>query len=179
MTVIWNNQSLVFTYYFPTYGTVFADSPLDFVADGSPYLSTLTAPSPATFSVGNVTPYEEQISYSYPTSGHNLTNTSFNGFTISGPAGDTPIVGVRVDAANAVAGLTSAALSFTSNAVTVNLAGDAFPAGAVALIDVDFAIPEPGGVVLFASGLLLVFAITRLRRRGPAWARGTVAPCSP
>jgi hypothetical protein len=166
MTVTWNNQSLVFNYYFPTYGDVFTGSPIDFVANGTSYLSTFSSLFPATFSVGFVTPFDEQISYAYPqaTSGFSLTNSSFNGFTISGPAGDSPIAAVLVDSLSTVTGLTSSDLSFTNNSVTVNLAGNVFPLGSVGRIDVAFAVPEPSSVALLASGLLVVFAIMRLRR---------------
>jgi hypothetical protein len=169
MTITWNNQGLVFNYYFPTYGNVFTGSPVDFVANGTPYLSTLPSLFPATFSISNVTPYEEQISYAYPqaTSSFTLTSASFNGFTISGPAGDSPIVAVLVDSGNSVPSLTSSELSFTNDSVTVNLAGDVFSTGSVGLIDVDFAVPEPTSVALLASALLAVFAITRLRRSYP------------
>ena len=167
MTITWNNQSLVFNYYFPTFGDVFTGSPVDFVANGTPYLSTLPSLFPATFSVSNITPFEEQISYAYPqaTSSVPLTNSSFNGFTISGPAGDSPITAVLVDTLSTVTGLTSSELSFTNNSVTVNLRGDVFPAGSVGLIDVY--VPEPSSVALLASGLLVAFAITRLRRSAP------------
>jgi hypothetical protein len=164
MTVTWNDQSLVFNYYFPTYGDVFTGSPIDFVANGTPYLSTLPDLSPATFSVSNVTPFEEQISYAYPQGSFNLNSASFNGFTISGPAGDSPIAAVLVDSGNTVSNLTSSELSFTNDSVTVNLAGDSFPAGSVGLINVEFTVPEPSSVALLGSVLLVAFAITRLRR---------------
>jgi hypothetical protein len=168
MTVAWSNQSLVFDYYFPNYGNVFTGSPIAFVANGSQNLSTFSNLDPATFSVSSVTSSEVQISYSYPLAsypnGLSLTTAPFNGFTIPGPAGDSPIAAVSVDASSTVTGLVSSALSFTNDSATVNLAGDVFSPGSVGLIDVAFAVPEPSSVALLASGLLVVFAINRLRR---------------
>ena len=81
----WTDQSLTFTYYFPALGDVFTGSPISFVADGSSHLSTLASLDPATFSVTSIAQNELQIGYSYPTGAFNLTNSSFNGFTITGP----------------------------------------------------------------------------------------------
>ncbi len=92
-----------------------------------------------------------QISYSYPGL-FNLTNSAFNGFTISGPLTDAPIAGASVDVNSTVTGLTNASLAFTADSVTVNLAGDTFSAGSSGLIDVQFAVPEPGSLLLLASG---------------------------
>lgn len=164
----WNNQNLVFNYYFPNYGTVFTGSPINFVANGSSNLSTMANLSPATFSVSSVAPNEAQIAYLYPSasypSGFNLTNSNFNGFTISGSVANSPIVAATVDSGSTVTGLTNAAVSFAVNSVTVNLAGDDFTAGSIGLIDVQFAVPEPSSLLLLASGLVVVFWIARLKR---------------
>jgi hypothetical protein len=163
----WSNQSLAFNYYFPTLGTVFTGSPISFVADGSTYLSTDANLNPATFSVSMIAPDIEQIAYYYPVAndpnGSHLTNSSFNGFTISGPVADAAIVAAGVDVSSTVTGLTDTSVGFTANSVTVNLAGDIFPAGSTGLIDVQFAVPEAGSLLLFASGLL-GFWITRMKR---------------
>ena len=168
----WNNQTLVFDYYYPIYGNVFTGSPIDFVANGTPTLSTLSNLEPATFSVSSIAPNEVQISYAYPIanypSGISLVTAAFNGFTISGPIGDAPIAAVLVDPNSTVTGLTSSELSFTNNAVTVNLGGDVFSPGSDGLIDVSFAVSEPGSTALFASALLAAFAITRLSSPRPA-----------
>src|ERR1700760_3828028 len=122
MTAIWTGETLTFTYYFPTYGSVFTGSPISFVADGSPYLSTYTNLNPATFSVSTISPSEMQIHYAYPdqTNVFGLNPTAFNGFTISGSPGDAPISGIFIDGASTVTGLTNANLSFTDNSATVN-----------------------------------------------------------
>jgi hypothetical protein len=162
----WANQALTFTYYFPAYGDVFTDSPINFLGDGSLHLSTFANLEPATFSVTGISPWEVQIAYVYPASdypsGFGLTNVAFNGFTISGPAGITPITAVVIDPSSTIVGLTDAALSFTDTSATINLAGTTFPAGSVALIDVYT--PEPASVAILASALLLLVAMTRLRR---------------
>ena len=162
--ITWSNQSLVFNYYFPNFGDVFAGSPISFVADGSSHLSTLSTLSPATFSVSSIAPNAVQIAYFYPNGTFNLNTAAFNGFNISGPVADSPIVAAFVDSGSTVTGLTNATVSFAADSVTVNLAGDQFPVGSIGLIDVQFAVPEPGSLILLASALVVVFAIARLKR---------------
>jgi hypothetical protein len=161
---IWSNQSLVFNYYFPALGDVFTGSPISFVADGSSHLSTLSNLSPATFSVTGIAPDAVQIAYFYPSGTFTLNAAAFNGFSISGPVGDSPIVAAFVDSSSTVTGLTNASVSFAADSVTMNLAGDHFSAGSIGLIDVQFAVPEPGSLLLLASGLVVVFGIARLKR---------------
>jgi hypothetical protein len=161
---IWTNQTLVFNYYFPDFGDVFTGSPISFVADGSSHLSTLSTLSPATFSVSSIAPDEMQITYFYPSGSFNLNAAAFNGFNISGPVTDSPIVAAFVDGSSTVIGLTDATVSFAADSVSVNLAGDQFPAGSIGVIDVQFAVPEPGSLLLLASALVVVFAIARLKR---------------
>lgn len=160
----WSNQSLVFNYYFPDLGDVFTGSPISFVADGSSHLSTLSSLSPATFSVTGIAPDAVQIAYFYPSGSFNLSNAAFNGFSISGPIADSPIVAAFVDSSSTVTGLTNATVSFAGDSVTVNLAKDHFSAGSVGLIDVQFAVPEPGSLLLLVSALVVVFGIARLKR---------------
>jgi hypothetical protein len=164
----WASQNLEFNYYFPNLGNVFTGSPISFVADGSSNLSTLANLSPATFSVSNIAPNVEQIAYFYPSAaypqGVNLVNANFNGFNISGPLGDSPIIAAFIDSGSTVTGLTDASVSFADDSVTVNLAGDSFTAGSIGLIDVQFAVPEPGSVLLFASGFVVALGIARLKR---------------
>jgi hypothetical protein len=156
----WSGQSLTFTYYFPTLGSVFTGSPISFVADGSPYLSTLANLDPATFSVTSIAQNELQISYSYPIAqypqGISLVNPSFNGFTISGPVGDSPIFAAFVDPNSTVTGLSNSTISSAANSVTANLAGDHFSAGSVGLIDVQFAppVPEPSTWAMMILGFI-------------------------
>jgi hypothetical protein len=165
---IWSNQSLEFNYYFPNFGDVFTGSPISFVADGSSNLSTLSILDPATFSVSTIAPNEMQIAYYYPSSaypnGLNLNVAAFNGFNIAGPGTDSPIAAAFVDSGSTVTGLTNASVSFTTDSVSVNLSGDGFTAGSTGLIDVQFAVPEPGSLLLLASALMVVFAIARLKR---------------
>ncbi len=161
---IWSNQTLVFNYYFPDFGDVFTGSPISFVADGSSHLSTLSTLSPATFSVSSIAPDAAQIAYFYPGGTFNLTTASFNGFNISGPPADSPVVAAFVDGGSTVTGLTNASVSFAANSVTVNLAGVSFTAGSIGLIDLQFAVPEPTSLFLLASGLVLAFGIARLKR---------------
>jgi hypothetical protein len=161
---IWSNQSLVFNYYFPDLTHVFTGSPISFVADGSSHLSTLSTLKPATFSVSSIAPDAVQIAYFYPSGTFGLTNAAFNGFSISGPVADSPIVAAFVDSSSTVTGLTNATVSFAAHSVTVNLAGDLFSAGSIGLIDVHFGVPEPGSLLLLASALVVVFGIARLKR---------------
>ena len=168
---IWANQNLEFNYYFPDPGSVFTGSPISFVADGSSHLSTLSNLSPATFSVTGIAPDAVQIAYFYPVGSFNLSTSAFNGFIISGPVADSPIVAAFVDSGSTVPDLTNATVSFDANTVTVTLAGDAFPAGSIGLIDVQFAVPEPGSLLLLAPGLVVVFGIARLKRFRSVWAR--------
>jgi hypothetical protein len=161
---IWSNQSLVFNYYYPDFGDVFTGSPISFVADGSSHLSTLSNLSPATFSVSGIASNEVQITYFYPSGAFNLSVAAFNGFNIAGPGADSPIVAAFVDGGSTVTGLTDASVSFAADSVSVNLSADNFTAGSIGLIDVQFAVPEPGSLLLLASGLAFVFAITRLKR---------------
>jgi hypothetical protein len=168
----WTNQSLTFNYYFPTLGTVFTGSPISFVADGSPNLSTLPQDFPATFSVIGISPNEVQISYSYPqaNANFNLTATTFNGFTISGPVGDSPIAAAFVDSNSAVTGLSNSEVSFAANSVTVNLAGDTFSVGSVGLIDVQFAepVPEPSTWAMMILGFAGIGFMAYRRKSKPA-----------
>jgi hypothetical protein len=161
---IWANQNLEFNYYFPTFGDVFTGSPISFVADGSTHLSTLSTLSPATFSVSSIGPDAVQIAYFYASGAFNLNNAAFNGFNISGPVTDAPIVAAFVDSGSTVTGLSDAAVSFAADSVSVNLAGDNFTAGSIGLIDVEFAVPEPGSLLLLASGLVIALGIARLKR---------------
>jgi hypothetical protein len=164
----WSGQSLTFTYYFPALGDVFTGSPISFVADGSSNLSTLTNLSPATFSVTSIAQNELQISYSYPTGTFNLNDASFNGFTISGPVGDSPIFAAFVDPNSTVTGLTNSTISFAPASVTVNLAGDQFSAGSVGLVDVQFAppVPEPSTWAMMILGFCgICFMAYRRRSR--------------
>jgi hypothetical protein len=164
----WNSQNLEFNYYFPHFGDVFTGSPISFVADGSPNLSTHADLNPATFSVSNIAPGVEQIAYFYPSAaypqGVDLVSANFNGFNISGPLADSPIIAAFVDGSSTVTGLTDASVSFAADSVTVNLAGDNFTAGSIGLIDVQFAVPEPGSLLVFASGLAVILGIARLKR---------------
>jgi PEP-CTERM motif-containing protein len=161
---IWSNQSLVFNYYFPDFGDVFTGSPISFDADGSEHLSTLSTLSPATFSVTSIAPDTVQIAYFYASGAFSLNTAPFNGFNISGPPADSPIVAAFVDSGSTAIGLTDGTVSFAADSVTVNLAGDQFPAGSTGLIDVQFAVPEPGSLLLLASALVVVFGIARLKR---------------
>lgn len=162
----WSDQNLVFNYYFPTYGNVFTGSPISFVADGSQHLSTLANLFPATFSVASISQSEMQISYSYPqqTSTVFITPASFNGFTISGPLADSPILSVFLDPSSNVAGLTNSNLSFTTDSVTVNLVGATYQVGSVGLIDVQFA-PLPEALPLLASGVATLALLGWRRKR--------------
>ena len=150
----WSGQSLTFTYYFPALGDVFTGSPISFVADGSSNLSTFSNLEPATFSVTSIAQNELQISYSYPGQGHSLSDPSFDGFTISGPLGDSPIVAAFVDPNSTQPGLSNSTISFAANSVTVNLAGEVFTATSVGLIDVQFAppVPEPSTWAMMILG---------------------------
>jgi hypothetical protein len=169
---VWTDQTLTFSYNFPTLGNVFTGSPISFVADGSSNLSTLSNLSPATFSVTGIAQNEAQISYSYPLSqypnGFILTPALFNGFVISGPSGDSPILAAFVDPGSTVTGLIDSTVGFAANSVTVNLAGDHFSAGSVGLIDVQFAspVPEPSTWAIMILGFCgLCFLVHRRRNR--------------
>jgi hypothetical protein len=166
----WSGQNLTFTYYFPAFGDVFTGSPIDFVADGSSYPSTFANLEPATFSVTSIAQNELQISYSYPGQGHSLTNSTFNGFTISGPASDSPIVSALVDPSSTVTGLINSEVSFAANSVTVNLAGDVFSASSVGLIDVQFAppVPEPSTWAMMILGFCGLYFMAYRRKSKPA-----------
>ena len=120
---IWSNQTLVFNYYFPDFGDVFTGSPISFVADGSPHLSTLSTLSPATFSVSGIAPDAVQIAYFYSSGSFNLNAAAFNGFNISGPVGDLPIAAAFVDSGSTVIGLTDGTVSFAAEL------GDGEPGG--------------------------------------------------
>ena len=170
----WDNQTLTFTYQFPTIGSVFSGSPFTFVADGSEYLSTASNLAPATFSVTSIAPDELQIRYLYPLADYptGATMTSgggFNGFTISGPSGVSPIVAAFLDANSTVTGLTDSAISHLTNSVTVNLAGDVFSPGSVGLIDLRVAeTPLPATLPLLASGLGALGLVAHRRKRKAA-----------
>jgi hypothetical protein len=165
---IWTGQDLTFSYNFPVLGDVFTGSPINFTADGSSNLSTFSNLSPATFSVTGIAPDEAQISYLYPASqypnGFILNDTSFNGFVISGPSGDSPIVAAFVDPGSTVTGLIDSSLGFSTDSVTVNLAGDNFFAGSVGLIDVQFAVPEPSTSAIMILGLCALCLLVYRRR---------------
>jgi hypothetical protein len=169
---IWTNQDLTFTYNFPALGDVFTGSPIGFVGDGTPYLSTFSNLSPATFSVTGIAPDEVQISYLYPASqypaGFTLNNTAFNGFVISGPSGDSSIVASFVDPSSTVIGLNDASVGFSTDSVTVNLAGDNFFAGSVGLIDVQFAVPEPSTWAIVFLGVCALYSLAHRRRNRSA-----------
>jgi hypothetical protein len=111
-----------------------------------------------------IVPHAVQIAYFYSSGAINLNAAAFNGFNISGPVADSPIVAAFVDSGNRGTGLTNATVSFAADSVTVNLAGDQFPAGSTGLIDVQFAAPEPGSLLLLASALVVVFGIAHLKR---------------
>jgi hypothetical protein len=142
------------------------------VADGSLHLSTFSNLHPATFSVTGIAPNEVQISYFYPLAdyphGAGLTSPTFNGFTISGPNGLSPIVAAFVDSNSGVTGLTDSKISFTGNSVTVNLAGDTFPPGSVGLIDVEFAgaVPEASTWAMLIVGFVGIGLLAYRRRNG-------------
>jgi hypothetical protein len=167
----WTGQDLTFNYYFPTYGTVYAGSPISFVADGSSNLSTSSNLEPATFSVVSIAQNELQISYSYPGQGHSLSDPSFDGFTISGPLGDSPIVAAFVDPNSTQPGLSNSTISFAANSVTVNLAGEVFTATSVGLIDVQFAppVPEPSTWAMMMLGFAGLAFISYRRKTKPTW----------
>lgn len=170
----WTNENLTFNYYFPDLAHVFTGSPITFVADGSLHLSTFSNLGPATFSVTGIAPNEVQISYFYPLAdyphGVTMTSPTFNGFSISGPNGLLPIVTAFVDSNSGVTGLTDSKVSFTSDSVTVNLAGDKFPAGAVGLIDVEFAgaVPEASTWAMLIVGFAGIGLLAYRRRNGSA-----------
>jgi hypothetical protein len=165
---IWTGQDLTFNYNFPALGDVFTGSPINFVADGSLNLSTLSNLSPATFSVTGIAPNEAQISYLYPASqypnGFGLNDASFNGFVISGPSGVSSIVAAFVDPGSTVTGLIDSSVSFSTDSVTVNLAGDNFFAGSVGLIDVQFAVPEPSTFAIMVLGFCALYLLVHRRR---------------
>lgn len=169
----WDNQTLTFTYQFPTAGSVFTGSPITFVADGSDHLSTFSNLKPATFSVTSIAPDLMQIRYLYPLADYpntvTLVSVAFNGFTISGPSGLSPITAAFVDAASNVTGLTNSVISHTANSVTVNLAGNVFSPGSVGLIDFRVAqTPIPATLPLFASGLGVLGLVAHRRKRKAA-----------
>jgi hypothetical protein len=170
----WTGQELTFNYYFPTYGTVYPGSPISFVADGSSNLSTFSNLEPATFSVTSIAQNELQISYSYPGQGHTLSDPSFDGFTISGPLGDSPIVAAFVDSNSTQPGLSNSTISFAANSVTVNLAGDVFTTSSVGLIDVQFAppVPEPSTWAMLLIGFAGIGLATYRRSKRPAIVMG-------
>lgn len=147
---------------------------LRFVADGSEHFSTASNLSPATFSVTSIAPDELQIRYFYPLAdfpkGVTLTSGGgFNGFTISGPSGVSPILAAFVDASSNVTGLTDSVISYLIDSVTVNLAGDGFSPGSVGLIDVRFAAtPLPATLPLLASGLGALGLVAHRRKRKAA-----------
>jgi hypothetical protein len=149
---------------------VYAGSPISFVADGSPNLSTSSNLEPATFSVTSIAQNELQISYSYPGQGHSLSDPSFDGFTISGPLGDSPIVTAFIDPNSTQPGLSNSTISFAANSVTVNLAGDVFTASSVGLIDVQFAspVPEPSTWAMMIFGFAGLAFMTYRRKSKPA-----------
>ena len=169
----WNNQTLTFNYYFPNYGDVFPGSPITFVADGSSHLSTFANLAPATFSVVGIGPNKVQISYEYPIAsypnGATLNVFPFNGFNISGPNGLSPIISAFVDSNSNVTGLTDSDIGFTTNSVSVNLAGVVFPPGSAGLIDIQFAgaVPEPSTWAMMILGFCgLGFLLHRRKSSG-------------
>jgi hypothetical protein len=82
---------------------------------------------------------------------------AFNGFNISGPVADSPIVAALINSNSTVTGLTNATVIFAADSVTVNLAGDPFSAGSIGLIDVRFGVP-------LACALVVVSWNARLNR---------------
>jgi hypothetical protein len=100
-----------------------------------------------------------------------LSDPSFDGFTISGPLGDSPIVAAFVDPNSTQPGLSNSTISFAANSVTVNLAGEVFTATSVGLIDVQFAppVPEPSTWAMMMLGFAGLAFISYRRKTKPTW----------
>jgi hypothetical protein len=91
----------------------------------------------------------------------------FNGplLTIVGPA--PAITGVTIDPASNVPGFDSSRLLFTSDSISQNIQGLAFPSDGGIRLNVQFGtpVPEPSSFVLAGTGVLLGVGWTWLRRK--------------
>ena len=138
----WNGQTLSFNYHYPNYDSAYDSGTL--TANGVPYLTPETF---FTLTVSAVSANVEQVQVNFP-QGVNWNYAAFNGFTLTGPASDAPIIGVQNMTGGYVFNLGASA-----NVFYVNWEGVSYTPGTTLVFDLTFASPTPTLTALAPSAL--------------------------
>jgi hypothetical protein len=129
----WAGDTLVETYYFPSYGTVYYTSPTFTVpASGIDGLD-----QPGTNNVFQLSVNSTSITVSHFAFDDSFTSASFNGFEIVDES-HSIISGVTIDSSTNMVGLTAADISFGSDYVEVNWEGLSFTTSTIVTLDLTF-----------------------------------------
>jgi hypothetical protein len=156
------NDTIGARYYFPDTSTLFADGGSSVVSPTATFNFTAAGYSFPTVTVGDTT-----VTATFDTAGFYQAAT-FNGFEIDDVTRNPGITGVT--ATSNISGFVASDVSFTSDAVYVNLVGFTVTTSSNISVTVQFsAVPEPSSVILLGTGILSACGLgLRLRRKAKA-----------
>jgi len=158
--LLFDGETIRLTYEFPAVGSIF-DTRTFVVGAG------VEAPAFPTGDPRTNTDFSDMNITSIFVSASSWTGASFNGYHVFDLNGTIPaITSVLINPATNMAGLTLARISWDADNIYVNWQGLPFNSDTVVSIDVNT--PEPATLVLMGSGLALLAAGWRRRRRPAA-----------